>query len=289
MKKLIIEVGSTCTKVDIYDGEKIERLENITIQLKKHYEENKCLREEDVNLLVQSINKLKEVTEDIYVCGTSIFRTISEEEKEKFLKEFYTRTGYEFHIISQEEENFFTVYGVSRCINRKIGVMIGGGGSTEIAIVNDKILETVNSKIGVIDVMREFPDLASDIATTNIEVVKDFIRNKINLPKGKADILVLAGGGHERFARQSGITYKDNTLYKDIAASIMMDIETRKKDTKRFYEEISLNEIREVFGDKEWWYGTRAMCAFVLVVAEEMGAKYIVPTDITMTYGILNK
>ena len=167
--------------------------------------------------------------------------------------------------------------------------MIGGGGSTEIAIVNDKILETVNSKIGVIDVMREFPDLASDIATTNIEVVKDFIRNKINLPKGKADILVLAGGGHERFARQSGITYKDNTLYKDIAASIMMDIETRKKDTKRFYEEISLNEIREVFGDKEWWYGTRAMCAFVLVVAEEMGAKYIVPTDITMTYGILNK
>ncbi len=289
MKKLIIEVGSTCTKVDIYDGEKIERLENITIQLKKHYEENKCLREEDVNLLVQSINKLKEVTEDIYVCGTSIFRTISEEEKEKFLKEFYTRTGYEFHIISQEEENFFTVYGVSRCINQKIGVMIGGGGSTEIAIVNDKILETVNSKIGVIDVMREFPDLASDIATTNIEVVKDFIRNKINLPKGKADILVLAGGGHERFARQSGITYKDNTLYKDIAASIMMDIETRKKDTKRFYEEISLNEIREVFGDKEWWYGTRAMCAFVLVVAEEMGAKYIVPTDITMTYGILNK
>ena len=285
MKKLIIEVGSTCTKVDIYDGEKIERLENITIQLKKHYEENKCLREEDVNLLVQSINKLKEVTEDIYVCGTSIFRTISE----KFLKEFYTRTGYEFHIISQEEENFFTVYGVSRCINQKIGVMIGGGGSTEIAIVNDKILETVNSKIGVIDVMREFPDLASDIATTNIEVVKDFIRNKINLPKGKADILVLAGGGHERFARQSGITYKDNTLYKDIAASIMMDIETRKKDTKRFYEEISLNEIREVFGDKEWWYGTRAMCAFVLVVAEEMGAKYIVPTDITMTYGILNK
>ena len=289
MKKLIIEVGSTCTKVDIYDGEKIERLENITIQLKKHYEENKCLREEDVNLLVQSINKLKEVTEDIYVCGTSIFRTISEEEKEKFLKEFYTRTGYEFHIISQEEENFFTVYGVSRCINQKIGVMIGGGGSTEIAIVNDKILETVNSKIGVIDVMREFPDLASDIATTNIEVVKDFIRNKINLPKGKADILVLAGGGHERFARQSGITYKDNTLYKDIAASIMMDIETRKKDTKRFYEEISLNEIREVFGDKEWWYGTRAMCAFVLVVAEEMGAKYIVPTDITMTYVILNK
>lgn len=31
------------------------------------------------------------------------------------------------------------------------------------------------------------------------------------------------------------------------------------------------------------------MCAFVLVVAEEIGAKYIVPTDISMVYGILDK
>ena len=31
------------------------------------------------------------------------------------------------------------------------------------------------------------------------------------------------------------------------------------------------------------------MCAFVLVVAEEIGAKYIVPTDIAMVYGILDK
>jgi len=30
------------------------------------------------------------------------------------------------------------------------------------------------------------------------------------------------------------------------------------------------------------------MSAFVLVVAEEIGAKYIVPTDIAMAYGILN-
>lgn len=31
------------------------------------------------------------------------------------------------------------------------------------------------------------------------------------------------------------------------------------------------------------------MSAFVLVVAEEIGAKYIVPTDIAMVYGILDK
>lgn len=68
-----------------------------------------------------------------------------------------------------------------------------------------------------------------------------------------------------------------------------MDIETRIKESKRYYKEISLDEIRNRVNDPDWWYATRAMCAFVLVVAEEIGAKYIVPTDISMVYGLLDK
>ena len=37
MNKIIVEVGSTCTKIDKYDGNKIEKLEGKTIQFKKHY------------------------------------------------------------------------------------------------------------------------------------------------------------------------------------------------------------------------------------------------------------
>ena len=53
--------------------------------------------------------------------------------------------------------------------------------------------------------------------------------------------------------------------------------------------EISLDEIRSRVNDPDWWYATRAMSAFALVVAEAIGAKYIVPTDIAMVYGILDK
>ncbi len=56
---------------------------------------------------------------------------------------------------------------------------------------------------------------------------------------------------------------------------------------KRYYKEISLDEIRSRTEDHDWWYATRAMCAFVLVVAEAINAKYIVPTNIGMAYGIL--
>lgn len=287
MNKIIVEVGSTCTKIDQFDGENIKKLEGKTIQFKKHYNEDKELRESDIKELVKSINDLKCISKDIYVCGTSIFRTLDDVERNDFLTRFKNETGYNFDIISQERENELTVYGATRFIRDRACVFIGGGGSTEIAIYDNEIKESVNTKIGVIDVMQDFPDLAGDYATTGIEEVKNFIRERLNLPKEKADILILSGGGHEKFARMSGIKYEKNILYKDNASPIMMDIETRRKDTERYYKEISLDEIRKKVNDPDWWYATRAMCAFVLVVAEEIGAKYVVPTDISMVYGIL--
>lgn len=289
MDKIIVEVGSTCTKVDKFNGKTIEKLEGKTIQFKKHYNEDKKLRESDINELINSIKELKSISEDIYVCGTSIFRSLNDLEKISFLERFKNETGYNFNIISQEKENKLTVFGTTRFVNNKVCVFIGGGGSTEIAIYDKGIKESVNTQIGVIDVMQKFPNLAEDIATTNLETVKTFIKERLNLPKEKADILILAGGGHEKFARYSGIKYEENTLYNDEASPIMMDIETRKSETERYYKEISLDEIRSRVNDPDWWYATRAMSAFALVVAEAIGAKYIVPTDIAMVYGILDK
>ncbi len=291
MKMIVIEVGSTCTKIDLCENDEITRLDMITIQFKKNYKLHNCLDENDVETLINKVKSVKEkYNTSIYACGTSIFRTLEENEKEEFLARFYKETGYSFHIISQDQENELTVCGATRFVNEKVTVFIGGGGSTEIATYeNKKIKEMVNSKIGVIDVMNEFQDLADDLATTSIEKVKGFVKARLNLPKERSDILILAGGGHELFARESGIKYEENTIYKDKASSIMMDIETRKKESTRYYEEISLDEIRNKSKDPDWWYATRAMCAFVLVVAEEIGAKYIVPTDISMVYGIMQE
>lgn len=289
MEKIIVEVGSVCTKVDKFDGKKIERIKEKTIQFKKHYNEDKALRESDVTQLIYFINNLKKISKDIFVCGTSIFRTLSEVEKNDFIDRFQKETGYSFNIISQEQENKLTTYGATRFAKGKVCVLIGGGGSTEIAIFDKEIQESVNTKIGVIDIMQQFPDLANDIATTPLETVMEYIKPRLNLPKQKADILILAGGGHEKFARQSGIKYEKNTLYEDDASPIMMDIETRRSETKRFFTEISLDDIRVKSNDPDWWYATRAMCAFALVVAEQIGAKYIIPTDISMCYGIIDK
>lgn len=53
MNKIIIEVGSTVTKIDKYDGEKVERLKEITIFFKKHYKEDGKIRTSDLEELIK--------------------------------------------------------------------------------------------------------------------------------------------------------------------------------------------------------------------------------------------
>lgn len=289
MNKMIIEVGSTVTKFDVFDGTKLNRLKTVTIFLKKHYQESGGILESDLDQLIREINEIKETLTDIYLCGTSVFRLLDEEEKNKVLTKIKEETGIFLHIISQEEESRLTVVGTTRFLSSKVGVFIGGGGSTEIAIYDGDIVENANTSIGVMDITRKFKDLAEDIATTSLDEVMEYIRANLVLPKGKADLLILAGGDHEKFARESGIWYEENKMYQDPCAPIGMSIEKRKEETKRYFEHISLDEIRKKSEDPSWWYGTRAMCAFVLVVAEALDAKYIVPTNIGMAYGILKE
>ena len=288
MEKIIIEVGSNNTKIDLYNGKEVKHLKTEVIEFKKNYKKENKLDEKDINTLINIVKDYKKNYENIYVCGTSIFRNLTEEQNIEFLNRFYKETNLKFDIISQEKENELTVIGTTRNVNDKVAVLVGGGGSTEITIYENGIKEMVNSPIGVVDIMNKFPDLADDFATTDIETIKNEIKKKIKLPKEKADILILAGGGHLYFALNSGINYQKNNLYTDELQPIMMDIETRKKDTDRYYKEISLDDIRKKVDNPNWWYATRAMCAFVLVIAEEIGAKYIIPTDISMVYGLLD-
>lgn len=289
MNKIIIEVGSTNTKIDIYNRHNIQRLEETTIPFKKNYKENNQIVQNDIECLINKVLELKKEYNDIYICGTSIFRDLNKLEKESFLKYFFDKTGLEFNIISPKQENELTVSGATRFINDKACVFVGGGGSTEISIFDKTIIESENTPIGVIDVMNEFPDLSEEYATTKLETVMEYIEKRLNVPNTKTDILILAGGGHEVFARGSGVKYENNTLYEDPSAPIMMDIETRISETKRFYEAISLEEVKKRATNPEWWFATRAMCAFVLVVAKKIEAKYIIPTNISMVYGILEQ
>ena len=135
-----------------------------------------------------------------------VFRQLSDIERNNFLDYFKSKTGIEFNIISSEKENEYTVYGATKFVKEAV-VFVGGGGSTEISYYNNGIKQMCNNKIGVMDILNEYPDLANDYATTSLEEIEKYISNKITVPNIKTDILILAGGGHEYFARNSGIRF----------------------------------------------------------------------------------
>ena len=139
MKKLIIEVGSTCTKLDEVNDTGIKRVKEVTIEFKRNFNKLKYLNENDVKKLITLVKEEQKEYKDIFVCGTSIFRALEEQMKEKFLTEFKVETGLDFNIISQEEENKYTVEGATRNVKGKVAVYIGGGGATVIAIYDNVI------------------------------------------------------------------------------------------------------------------------------------------------------
>ena len=289
MKEIMVEVGSNNTKIHKIIDKQIEKYEQIYIPFKQNYIKDGKLKQKDINDLVKTINHLEDKVDGIFVCGTSIFRDLSENEQEYFLRTFSKLTGHNFKIVSQKEEMELTVYGSVVGLGEKACIFIGGGGSTEIAIYDKGIVEVKQTSLGVVDILREFPDLSEDIATTSIDEVKEVIKSKLNLPKAKADILILAGGAHEKLARYSGMKYKKNILYNNQYAPIMVDYNVSVEETKRFFYEISLDEIRGKSDSPEWWDATRVMCAFVAVVGESIEAKYLIPTNISMAKGIIEK
>lgn len=292
-KFIIVEVGSTNTKAYLYQ-DKLTDLGIMTIEFKNNYRLNKRIVESDLEKLYNHILELKKYNCPIHVFGTSIFRNLTDLERGNFLKEFKNNTGIEFVIVTPEMENELTVYGVLADINYegRIAVMIGGGGSTEVAIIeNKKIIEMANNNFGARDICDRFPDINEDIATTPYE---DMVNDTLDItivPENKADILILAGSDYLRFYETLKYPLSPNKFYYDRKQPWYIDYLTMLNCDDDFFYHKSLLEIQnENFSSREWWSGTtRGMRICVTAIARVIGAKYIIPTRISMVYGIIEK
>lgn len=289
-KFIIIEVGSTNTKAYLYENETIKDLKRITIEFKRNYQQNNKIKEEDKDTLINFINSLD--YEHIYVYGTSIFRSLSEEEKDSWLQEFKTRTNLEFNIVTSDDENEYTVYGAIANTNYKgkIAVMIGGGGSTELAITeNGKIIESANSSFGVVDVTNMYPELREDLCHSPYNKMVNDTKKLVNKPKNNADILILAGGDFIYFYEQLKYPISKNNFYNNPLQPYMLDIKTMDKFDQDFFYHVSLDKVCRDTNDEGWWRGARGMRLCVKAIADVTKVKYIIPTSISMVYGLVEQ
>lgn len=189
-------------------------------------------------------------------------------------------------------ENEYTVYGSVNNIdyNGKIAVMIGGGGSTELAIVeNKKMIEKSNSTFGAIDITDMFPDLRTDKATTDYDFMVSKTKELVNIPKNKAELLILAGGDYIMFYEELNYSVEKNKFYESPLQPYCLDVMTMDKLDKDFFYNVSLEEIITRTKKDGWWRGARGMRLCVKALVDILGVKYIIPTRISMVYGIVEE
>lgn len=289
-KFVIIEIGSTTSKAYLYENNEVIDLERRTIELKNHYKLENKIKEDDKIELYDFVNSNKK--ENTYVFGTSIFRNLNDNQKEEWFKEFKENKGLDFTIVTPDMENEFTVYGAIANIDYKgkIAVMIGGGGSTELSIVeNGKIIEKANSSFGAMDTTDMFPELRTDKAKTDYDYMVEETKKLVNIPKNKADILILAGGDYIYYYEELNYPVESNKFYENPLQPYCLDIETMDKLDRNFFYEISLDEVCNRTNNDGWWRGARGMRLCVKSLVDILEVKYIIPTRISMVYGLVEK
>lgn len=287
---IIIEIGSTNTKAYLCENDTVTDLGFKTIEFKNHYKKEHNITEKDKQDLFEYIKKFNE--ENIYVYGTSIFRNLTDVQREDWLKEFKENTGLDFNVVTSDMENEFTVYGATSNIDYrgKIAVMIGGGGSTELAIVEDKkIIEKKNYEFGAMDTTDMFPDLRTDFATTDYNFMVEKTKELMDNPINKADLLILAGGDYIYYYEELNYPVEKNKFYDNDLQPYALDVETMDKLDRNFFYEVSLEEVCKRTNNDGWWRGARGMRLCVKSLVDILDVEYIIPTRISMVYGIAQK
>lgn len=292
---IVVEVGSTVTKAYHYlEGETVV-LPSQTIRFRTHLKDGK-LNNDDINDLIKFVVALKEKTENVFVYGTSIFRNIDEKEFKRFLTVFKKQTSIkEFNVVSAEQEALYTVSGVTlgNDYTGRLAVMIGGGGSVEVMIIeNKKIIEKHFNNFGAISVNEKIKDInAYKPKASLIKQINSICDAGIANIENKADILVTSGGDTKYCQECMASKYlMQNKFYKDKLQPHMIKVSDFIKANNDFILNQDINVFKNfVVYQDAWWDGARAFNSTIIAVAKKVGAKYEIPSRINMCNGIINE
>jgi len=293
-KIAIIEVGSANTKTMLYENGIFTEPKELRLEVSNHHKKLGHLDPKDVDTLCDYVKSYVDKGYTVRVVGTSLFRSLGDSESKKFLHDFKTKTGIDFEIVTAEQEGEYTVKGVlGNDYKGRLAVMIGGGKSTEVYIVENKqIIERHHNMYGAYNVSEVFPNINDHKPNINTEAIQKFCEDLTQDIKNKSDILVLAGGDHLHVWEAIGKdVLEPNRFYKDELQPYQVEIEKAKQTGHRFVMQDDLDYYRNNFNVHvpEWWNGCRQMRFCVVAVANKVGAKFLIPTRINMCLGIINE
>lgn len=166
-----------------------------------------------------------------------------------------------------------------------------GGKTTElVTFQNNEIINTHNLKVGVADILNNFPDINEDKCPVNIADIEKLVLEHLgNLTLDNDYDAAIFTGGEERFERLTNFNLVKNTLFDDGIHQYMLTIDDYIEGTERVFYEMTLEELYKLMpSNPKWMDGARAGAIIPLVLFKLTNSKYIIPSDLNLINGVIN-
>jgi len=295
MKHFYIDLGSSTTKVSLYENKKLELLEEHSIYFKNGFSNETGITSENLNELKKYFASLKKRYKlnliNTHIFATGIFREIPETQKNEIVLYFNKKFNLNFNIISHGIENYYLGKAMEADYNgKKVMVINMGGKTTElVTFVGSKITTRHNLKVGVADLLNNFPNSNDKYSTAKIEDMVNFVKDKIKGEKFDTDYdCAIFTGGELRFEKLTNYELEENDLFNDGIHDKKISFENFVKGNNHIFYELTLDELYALMPQNpKWMDGARAGAVLPQAIFERAKIKTIIPSDLNLINGVI--
>lgn len=296
MDEIIIDIGSGNIKA--YYINSMKEIKNIylkNIMFKKNFSKEIGISKEDRNELINAMISIKNQNPNvqIYAYATSVFRMLSKEQFDEIKDQIIKKTGINTKVISAQEEERYMAKAVGNiyAFDEPYLVCCVGGSSTEMIVMkNGKIIEQLTEEFATGDMLKKFPQIASDRPNIKIEDMFKYIsENFKKLPKTKCKYAIFTGF-HLMYNTIAENAMNDNTFFKRKDIPYYLTAKEFDINNEDAINNRSLNSLKEKYPENpNFMNGTRGANTIVSYIMEKVGAEFYFPTNLNMINGIVEQ
>lgn len=290
-----IDLGSSTIKVYEYDGE-LKLLEENSIYFKNDFDKELGISKTNLDELCNYFSMLKEKYdlkyENTFIFVTGIFRELVQERKTELVKLFNDRFDLYFNIISHGIENYYLGKALENDYKDKKVLIINMGGKTTelVTFKGSVIVDTVNLKVGVADLLNNFPNVNDSISGVSVSAMEEFVLDRLkDLSLDQDYDCAIFTGGEERFELLTNFNLVPNTLFDDGIHKYMVSFDDYIAGTEKVFNEITMDELYKLMpGNPKWMDGARSGAIIPLALFRKGNIPWIIPSDLNLINGVIN-
>jgi len=280
---IFIDIGSSTLKTyALHADGALELTDEKSILFKDGFSADAGVAGEKVDALLAHLGQW--AGQNVRTFATGIWREIPAAQAE-FLAE-HCPVG--FKIISHDDEARYLKQAADLpYAGKKVLVINMGGKTTEIvSVLRDGTTKTQLLKIGVADLLNQFPSVNDAISSASIEDMEKFVSEKLANESFDTDYDFALFTGELRFEKLSGYPLEPNAQFTDANHPSQVSIDGFIAGTQRIFFDMTMDELRGLMPkNPNWMSGARPGAVLPLAVFNRAGIRVIVPSDLNLING----